>query len=302
MRVVVLAYSAAALALAAQWTAAKIALGTAPPLELSTARFAVATIVLLAACAVTRTALPLREWRRLGVAAALGVLGFNGLAFLGLHLTPASDSVLIVPTVIPVATAVLATLIGERLTKRRAAGFGIASAGAVLLIVGGQRLGAAISTDRLLGDVLALASAVAWAGCLIVSVRVVRRESVLGSLTLMSAIGTALLFPLGFLEFGYRELPAWGAEAWSATVFLGVVSTAFAFFIFFWAVRRFGAGPAALISYLAPIAGLLIAFAVLGERPEPLQLMGGAVILVGVRIATRRAPPRGDRSLMPAPA
>ena len=43
----------------------------------------------------------------------------------------------------------------------------------------------------------------------------------------------------------------------------------------------------ALISYLALVAGLVIAFVVLGEQPFPLQLVGAVVILAGVR---RRAP------------
>jgi len=45
---VVLAYSTAALALSAQWIAAKIGLGAAPALELSTMRFAIASVVLVA--------------------------------------------------------------------------------------------------------------------------------------------------------------------------------------------------------------------------------------------------------------
>jgi drug/metabolite transporter (DMT)-like permease len=41
-------------------------------------------------------------------------------------------------------------------------------------------------------------------------------------------------------------------------------------------------------SYMVPVAALLLAFIFLGERPEPLQLAGGAVILAGVRVATLR--------------
>ncbi len=44
--------------------------------------------------------------------------------------------------------------------------------------------------------------------------------------------------------------------------------------IFFWAVSRFGAGLGAMISYIVPIAALILAFLVLGERPLPLQGAG----------------------------
>jgi drug/metabolite transporter (DMT)-like permease len=289
--VVVLAYSTAALALAIQWTAAKIALREVPPLELSALRFGVASVVLVILAVATRTPLPVDRWRPVLSAAVLGFFGFNSLAFLGLRLTPASDSALIVPTAIPVATALLAILIRERFTSQKAVGFAVASTGAAIVIAGGQEIGTQISTTRLVGDLLELVSAVSWAGCLTVSALVVRRGSVLGFVTMASLLGTALLFPLGFLENGYRDAATWHADTWVALAVLGVISTVVAFLIFFWAVSRFGAGLAALISYLAPVGGVVLAIVVLGDRPHPVQLVGAAVILVGVRLAARRAPP-----------
>jgi drug/metabolite transporter (DMT)-like permease len=53
------------------------------------------------------------------------VLGFNTVAFVGISTTPASDSALIIPTTIPLATALFATLIRERVTRRKAFGFRI---------------------------------------------------------------------------------------------------------------------------------------------------------------------------------
>ena len=284
---VVLAYSTAALALAAQWIAAKIGLAEAPPLELSTMRFAIASAVLVTLALITRTPLPIHRWRLVTAAAAFGFLGFNGLAFLGLQLTPASDSALIIPTTIPVATALFATLIRERLTSRKLLGFAVASLGAVIVIAGGQQGGTEISTTRLLGNVLELASAVCWGACLTISALVLRNASILGFVTMASLLGTAMLFPLGFLEHGYRDIPSWGAQAWLAATFLGVISTVVAFLIFFWAVSRFGAGLGAMVSYLAPIAALILAFVVLGERPLPVQLVGAVVIVLGVRLAAR---------------
>jgi drug/metabolite transporter (DMT)-like permease len=286
---VVLAYSTAGLALAAQWVAAKVAIGSAPPLELATVRFAIASVVLVALSVATRTPPPIRRWRSVTAAAALGFFGFNSLAFLGLRLTPAADSALIVPTAIPVATALFATLIRERLTSRKLVGFVVASIGATIVIVGGQQGGAEISTTRLLGDLLELASAICWAACLTVSAIVLRTETILGFVTMASVLGTAMLFPLGFVEQGYRDLASWGTTAWLAALSLGVISTVVAFLIFFWAVHRFGAGLGAMISYIAPIAALILAFLVLGERPLPLQLVGALVIVLGVRLAARPA-------------
>jgi len=58
--------------------------------------------------------------------------------------------------------------------------------------------------------------------------------------TMSSLLGTATLFPLGFLEQGYRDVPTWSGQSWLGALSLGVFSTFVAFLIFFWAVRRFG--------------------------------------------------------------
>jgi len=288
--IVVAVYVTLALALGGQWIAAKLGLNAVPPLELSTMRFVIASAVLLVACAITRTSLPLHRWRPIAAAAACGVLGFSTLAFVGLSLTPASDSALIIPTTIPMATALFAILIGERLTSRKLFGFGVATVGAALVILGGQQGGSQSSALRLGGDLMELGAATAWAASLTIGSIVLRKETVLGYVTLMVLIGTALLVPLGALPQGYRDVPSWAGETWLAAGFLGVFSTAVAFVLFFWAVRRFGPSLAAMVSYFTPITTLLLAFLILAERPLPLQLVGGAVVVIGVRVAARRSP------------
>jgi drug/metabolite transporter (DMT)-like permease len=287
---VVTIYATLSLALGGQWIAAKLGVAAVPALELSTMRFAIASVVLLAACVITRTAIPLRSWRPILAAAACGVLAFNTLAFVGLSDTPASDSALIIPTVIPLATALFATLIHERITRIKLLGFGIATIGAAVVIIGGQQAGADASSLRLRGDLMELGAAAGWAASLTIGAVVLRRESVLGYVTSMVVMGTALIAPLGWLAQGYRDVPSWPPETWIAAGSLGVVSTAVAFVLFFWAVHRFGASLAAMVSYLTPVSSLILAFFILAERPLPLQLAGGAVIVLGVRIAARRPP------------
>ena len=296
--VVIAVYATLALALSGQWIAAKVGVAAVSPLELSTMRFAIASVVLLLACAITRTPLPVRRWRIVAAAAACGVLGFNTLAFLGVALTPASDSALIVPTTIPLATGLFATLIHEQLTARKLFGFAIATAGAILVIVAGQQTGADASGLRLRGDLMEIGAAIGWAASLTIGAVVLRKESVLGYVTLMVVIGTAMLLPLGALQQGYGDLGAWGTDTWLAAGFLGIFSTALAYVLFLWAVKRFGASLAAMVSYLTPIAALVLAFVILSERPLLLQLVGGAVIVLGVRVAaTGKRPPLREHSL-----
>lgn len=137
-----------------------------------------------------------------------------------------------------------------------------------------------------LADLMALVGAACWAGYGVVGRIAMRDRSPTALVALTALVGSALLFPLGFLEHGYRDVGTWPLSAWLSVGYLVVFATIVGFVLFYWAVRRFGAGVGSMSSYMVPVAAVLLAFFVLGERPQPLQLIGGAVILAGVRVAT----------------
>lgn len=286
---VVLAFGAIALAWGSTWVAGKVVVAQIPPLEMSALRFAIAAAVLWAIVLVTRTPLPRTRFRYVVVAAAFGIFGYNATVFTGLTMAPASDGALIVPTSFPVFTAVAATLIGEALTGRKVVGLALGTVGSALVIVGGQAaVEAGISVERLLGGLLFLAGSLCWTAYSVLGSVAMRDRSPIAFTALTVTLGAAMLFPLGFLERGYTDVPAWSLGSWGLVVFLALVATVVAFLLYVWGVRRFGAGPGALVGYLVPIAGVGLSFLILAERPHPLQLIGGAVILAGVRIATLR--------------
>jgi drug/metabolite transporter (DMT)-like permease len=283
---VVLVYVAIALAWGATWPIAKVAVGEIPPLELSAVRFALVGIVLVVAARLWRIPLGTRRMRWVVLAAAAGIFGYNALVFVALTMAPASDGALIVPTLVPILTAVMATFIGERLTTAKIGGFVVSSVGVAMVIVGGQPLGGEISGQRLLADLMALGGAVCWSAYGVLGRIAMRDRSPIALVALTSLAGSAMLFPLGFLEQGYRDVPSWSLVGLAALAFLVVFATILGFVLFYWAVRRFGAALGAMVGYLVPIAAVLISFVFLAERPEPLQLAGGAIVLLGVRVAT----------------
>lgn len=285
---VVLAYLITALSWGGTWAIAKVAVGEVPPLELSAIRFAIVGIVLLGACAAFRIPVGRHDLGAVVLAAFVGIFAYNALVFVALTMVPASDGALIVPTTIPSLTAVLAVTVGERLSQTKVAGLILSSAGAALVIAGGQTGEGALSGQRLLADLMALAGAACWAGYGVIGKIAMRDRSPTALVGLTSLIGAGILFPFGFLEHGYRDVPTWPRSAWLEVAYLVVFATIVGFVIFQWAVRRFGAGLASMISYLVPVAAVAIAAVWLAERPEPLQLVGGLVILGGVRLATLR--------------
>jgi drug/metabolite transporter (DMT)-like permease len=288
--ITVLVYMTVALCWAGNWVIGKIGVGAIPPIELSAVRFAIAGIVLLAIARATHSSLGLASWKPLLGAAFFGIFAYNCFVFIGLTLGLASDGALIVPTLNPVLTVLFATLIGERLTRRNVAGIAVATVGAVLVVVSAQTT-ASFSLPRLIGDLLMVGGAICWAVYATLGAITTRSGSPIGVSAVACLIGAAMLFPLGFLEHGYRDVPSWPLNAWLAVAYLTVFGTIVSFVLFYWAIRRFGAGPASMVSYLVPVFALLLAFFMLNERITLLEIAGGMVTLVGVRLATWRLRP-----------
>jgi drug/metabolite transporter (DMT)-like permease len=276
-----------ALAWSGSWITGKLAVAGAPPLEISTARFVIAAVVLAAIALATRTDLGRGNLWPIVLAGFLGYCAYNAFVFVGLTMAPASDGALIVPTTIPVLTALAATFIGERLTTMKVAGFALASIGVALVIAAGQAA-AEISNSRLIGDVLMVLGAVCWAAYTVLGTIAMRTRSPLAVVTIAAPIGALCLVPLGFLEHGYADVTAWSLSVWLNVLYLALIGSVASFILFYWVVRRVGAGVAAMTSYLVPVLTLAMAVVLLGDRPQPLQLVGGVVILAGVRLATLR--------------
>ena len=78
--------------------------------------------------------------------------------------------------------------------------------------------------------------------------------------------------------------PAPGAvpgEAWIALIGFGVFS-AFAVAAFLGGSRRVGAARAALVSTIEPVYTIVMATILLGESLDPIQVLGGGLVVVGV--------------------
>lgn len=68
-------------------------------------------------------------------------------------------------------------------------------------------------------------------------------------------------------------------------IFLGVVNSGLACYLYFSSMNRLPAQSVAICSYLDPLSALLFSAVFLGERLRLLQLLGAALILGGAAFA-----------------
>jgi len=97
--------------------------------------------------------------------------------------------------------------------------------------------------------------------------------------------GSALvMLPVLFLS----DAPLTGIsqDAWLAVIVLGMVSTGFAYILFYRLIDNVGPIKAMMVTYLIPIFGVLFGYAFLAEQIYLNMLFGGTLILLGVLLTS----------------
>jgi drug/metabolite transporter (DMT)-like permease len=100
---------------------------------------------------------------------------------------------------------------------------------------------------------------------------------------------TAVAWWIGALATGRPVMP-WQipGDAWWALFGVGLVATALAVQAFYAGARRIGAAQASLVSTVEPVYTIALAAVLFGEILTPVQLLGGALVIIGVVVAQTR--------------
>ena len=275
---------------AANFIVVKDVLSLMPPVGFTFLRYVLAAIALVVLLRWREGSLqpPPGVWRII----ALGGLGFGVYQILwtvGLQTIPAGDSALLIAAT-PVFTAVIAVLAGtDRLDPTRGFGVILSFVGVVLVI--GAGVGIELSGE-LIGFVLTLSAALCWATYTAVGARVLWRTTPLQLTTWATIGGVIVLAPIGI---GQLLAPGvWGPaqqdaalEIVLAIAYSGLLAAALANIVVFEGVRLLGPTRVTTIQALVPAMAVVLAYVFLGEPIRPAQVLGGAIIVLGVALTRR---------------
>ncbi|MEO9326371.1 DMT family transporter [Gordonia aurantiaca] len=245
-----------------------------------------------------RTDAGARPWfprrRALGSVIAYGVAWFAGytvvLNWAEQHLDAGTAALLV--NLAPILVAVAAGLfLGEGFPRHLIVGVVIAFAGVVLIATGGSA-GAGAHADRL-GVVLGITAAVLYAGGVLIQKSALRSVDVLTATWLGALAGLVATLP--FAPVALSEMIDATPGAIAAVIYLGVGPTAVAFSTWAYALARTDAGAMAATTLIVPALVIVMSWALLGELPTGLGIVGGLLCISGVAIA-RQVLPRPRRA------
>jgi drug/metabolite transporter (DMT)-like permease len=186
----------------------------------------------------------------------------------------------------PVFVALIApSLLGERIGWRGWGALGLALAGMGLLLAGypahaetGGRNAAMTGVSLMMGAMFCFALYT------VLSKKVLNRHGAVGMTSAVSLLGSLVLLPWVWIRDGWPLRPL-SPGAFGAVVWLALITTAFAYVLYFAGLRRVDASRGAMLFFLKPVAAAALAAAMLGEHIGLGTIAGAALILGGTGLA-----------------
>jgi drug/metabolite transporter (DMT)-like permease len=198
----------------------------------------------------------------------------------GLQHTEASRGAVMLATM-PIWSALLGRIAGERLTGRQVAGVGLSVVGIGLAFV---EPGRAIGGDAmsLVGDGLLLLTGLLGALYGLIAKRVLAVDNAATLTTYAMLFGSLVLLPVALAEGIVPAVARLDPQVLGLVVFLGVFGGAAAFLLWTWALSRITPTQVAVYVNLNPIVAALLGILLLGERRSPVFVLGFAAVVIGV--------------------
>jgi drug/metabolite transporter (DMT)-like permease len=215
-----------------------------------------------------------------------GIATFNTMQYWALEHTQALNTLLL-QSAGPLFVAVWSLiLLGVRLTLAQAGGVLLSMTGVLVILLHGD-LTALASIEFNKGDVIFI---VALAIFGLYSVLSLKRPQIhgLSFVGFTFGCGAAALVPLLIWELLSRPVMQLDTANLLSLLYVAVFPSTLAYLCFNRGVQLIGANRAAPFFHVVPVFGSAMAIVFLGERPQLFHIIGFALVLTGVFVASRK--------------
>jgi drug/metabolite transporter (DMT)-like permease len=228
------------------------------------------------------------DWKYVGIAAAMIFL--NQLCFVySLEFAHASTVSLLFGSCPMFVGLISIVFLHVHLQRSFWIGAGLTFAGVALIAVGAG--GGLVSGWK--GDLLAIALAVTWAAYTVAIAPLMRRYSPYRISAVVLALGWLPLALVSIPQIARQEF-TFSGKVWLGFAYAVVGPLFLTNILWFTAVDRVGAPRASIFNNIQPFFGVLFALLILSESIHGLEIVGGALIFVGIAYERvwRRVPAR----------
>ena len=267
------------------YVVSKVVLEVVPPFSLLTLRLVLGVVTLAIVIALRPKTVFTREQFRASF--LVGFVGYGislGFQFVGTKLSTASNGALVTSATPAFVLLFAPFLLHEKPTMRRIVALVISSLGVVAVI---DPRTAEFSPSLFWGNMSLIAAALTWALYSVLVRKVTQATDLLKSSAVMLAGGipSSLLFSL--FEIRSQGIGEITPGILGGILFLGIISTAIAMFLWNYAFAELPAAVASLTFFAQPVVGALLGWFFLAETITPLFTTGGVLIGIGILISTR---------------
>ena len=222
-------------------------------------------------------------WKFFGV----GAVGYGvslGFQFVGTRLSTAANGSLVTSATPALVLPFAFFLLKEPVTRRRLIAILVASLG-VLAVIDPRT--AQLSSSLFLGNLSLLGAAITWALYSVLVRKVSTNADMLQASAIMLLGGLPVTLPLSAWEMSTQGIGVITPGILAGILFLGIISTAIAMFMWNYAFAELPAAVASLTFFAQPVVGTLLGWFFLNEKITPLFVLGGVLIGIGILISSR---------------
>jgi drug/metabolite transporter (DMT)-like permease len=216
----------------------------------------------------------------------IGISAFNTLQYWALEHTTALNTLLLQsagPLIVAVWSLVL---FGVRLTLAQTAGIALSLTGVLVILLHGD-LTALTGIEFNKGDIIFIVALTIFG---LYSVLSLKRPEIhgLSFVGFTFGCGAVCLVPLWIWELFARPVMQLNSANLLSLFYVAVFPSALAYLCFNRGVQLIGANRAAPFFHVVPVFGSAMAIVFLGERPQLFHIIGFALVLAGVFVASRK--------------
>jgi drug/metabolite transporter (DMT)-like permease len=264
----------------------KIGVTDCPPLIFLTIRFLIAGVLVLAIAALRGDQWNLSQ-HDIVAFALIGIANnalYLGLGYIGLRTISSGLNALIV-SANPVFTAALAAVfLGEQITWRRVAGLLLGVTGVAWIVA--DRISA--GSDSPVGIAFAVGALLSVVTGTILFKALAPKGSLWVGNGIQNLSGGLAVAPFAFMFSDVGDI-VWSGRLFASLVWLIVLGSIAAFFLWFYLLTVFGATAASAYHFLMPPLGMLFGWMILGEHLAAGDLLGIVPVALGIYLVTRPA-------------